>query len=645
MNIFKAVIEYAKGALDRHPVVDVADMGEVTQSTLSQAELTLRTVYDYAAIKCIANHAADMPLDVQIKGDMGKWVSAPDDHPAVLLQQEPYKDGTWFEFIEACFFYRELFGHVPIHRVYAGELVSSVYPTRSDRLSVYQTNPDGTVQSWVFEDVDGREKSVIPAENIVISRHFHPSNPVLGLSPSVPSRQALLADFYSQRFNVVFFSNNALPGIVLKTDRILSNIQKRRLLSGWRAAFGGVDKAHGIGIVTAGMEVQVLTPSYRDMAFKDLSASAREKILMARGVPPVLVGISGEAGRAAVKEEKPVSYTGTLKPQVRKVFGTLNRHVFASHGARVVARFEEFLTTAETLTERKQEWRGLWRDGLATRNEARIGCNLDPLPPEAGEVFVTDILPQGKNALAGASGQTVPRTPVNVVAPELPLPNPVVSNSGQTGRADDLLKSYTAAVRYITPSLEAILQDTFDAQLSVAKAATRRDPQLPTLLAESGRKFRSPLGATVTASYEGVFQDACEILHVVAKSEGGLLLSPVCHVEDLLSAGLRDAIYKSEDPEETIRPRLRVLAMDLAFAAANHAAYRAYWLAKVRETTWFSQRDAYSRPTHAQAHGFRAPLRTPFMVDGQKILHPHHAQAESGARLGCRCLTLPVLDA
>lgn len=373
-----------------HPSVSVGVGADLDSLSFRLADLSMKSVYDYAAIKAIATHAADIPVfarTIRTEGGKDSKVSLPSDSPIQRIIQRPNDQQPWSDFVEAMVIYMELWGHVHVHIAREKGVPTSLFPVRPDLLSV---DPDPTgqeIESYTFTDPLGLQRRISP-EDIFQVRHFNPFDPILGLAPSSPAKLSLLADFHSQQFNVVFFGNHALPAVILRTDRPMNKEEKKRLEVSWRNAFGGSARAHGVAVLTSGLDVKTVTPTHRDMEFERLRDANMREILASRGVPPVILGIAKDTTKSNAQEMRHVFLAGTLKPRLNKILAQLNMHVFAPMGVFLEASYDTVMTSALTLHERKMEVRGYWRDGLISRDEARVALGYDPLGGDLGGAYI-----------------------------------------------------------------------------------------------------------------------------------------------------------------------------------------------------------------------------------------------------------------
>lgn len=425
------------------PEVMVGSAWGPDDKTYQVADLALVTAMDYAAIRAIATHASTVDLDLYEYVDGAKGVSrVARDRPESQILRRPNAKQTMQEFIEACVFYQELFGHAPLHVPKSGDppLATSAYPIRPDRLEVHDApGPDGAIQ-YVFTDYNSRKvDTVIPGSDVAIVRHFSPIHPIWGYSPGEASRKSLLLDFHAHQFNVSFFANHAMPGVILKTDRLLTRIQKKQLRASWKTAFGGSARAHGVAVLTSGMDATPVSPRHSDMEFSQLLNHAAREILATRGVPPIVLGIpEGGGGKGSTQEQRHVFLTGTLMPILNRILNALNTHVFLPMGVFVLPDFDGYMTTTETLHQRRIEIRGYWRDGIVTRDEARALLALDPAPRD-GDVYFQELNPN-VGGVGPSAATTTSQTPNALDRPDAPDVSLLPANGNGADRAEKPVK-------------------------------------------------------------------------------------------------------------------------------------------------------------------------------------------------------------
>lgn len=385
MGLWQRFISIFKSTSDEFPPEAFTLGGDVDSRTQGMAGVVMRTIWSYVAIRTIVNNARAIPITPEVMGEDGRWVEVTTEDPLYRLVSDPNPFQMWDDFMEATICYLKIFGDVPVHIQRTGGVPTSFYPMRPD-LTTLNATTNKIVAGWEFDRGAGRPETFSP-EDVLMIREFNPEHPIRGFSPSRAAQQSLLADFHAAKYNVRFFSNHALPGVVLQTDVKMPATVRRRLRANMRAAFGGSDKAHGLAILSKGLEIKTVTPSHRDMDFGELSKDAMVRTLLAFGVPPGVVGITSELTNSNLQEQRHLFLVNTLQPTVDNVLQKLNKAVFNPIGMRLRANFEGVLISAQTLHDRKMEHRGMWRDGLITRDESRVAIGFPAVGGDVGAEF------------------------------------------------------------------------------------------------------------------------------------------------------------------------------------------------------------------------------------------------------------------
>lgn len=387
MSLLDTVYEwFGKAKQVEPPFLDIGPTSGTDDRVLNTVDLSLKTVWDYVAIKTIATNAKSVPITPSIynpKTKVMEPISRQD--PLFKLVDQPNKYMIWDEFLEACIWYLSIFGDVPIHKALVDGVVTAYYPMRSDKVNVV-TSAAKLIAHYEFEQTPGKFVNFSP-EEVFLVKHFDPLNAVRGMPDNQAARQSLLADWHANNYNVVFFGNHAMPAVILKTDKPLNLTQRRRLRASWRSAFSGSSKAHGMAILTSGLSVESIAPTHRDMQFGELMKESMTRILAARGVPPGVIGLTAGLTFSNLAEQRHLFLVNTLRPIVNMILDRLNKEIFNPIGINLEADYEGVLTSSQTIHDRKMEVRGIWRDGLISVNEARERLGYPLLPSEKGQEF------------------------------------------------------------------------------------------------------------------------------------------------------------------------------------------------------------------------------------------------------------------
>lgn len=132
----------------------------------------------------------------------------------------------------------------------------------------------------------------------------------------------------ASRWNKVLLDNAARPSGALTYDAgdgsVLSQEQFTRLRSELETMFSGADHAGRPLLLDGGMKWQPLSMTPADMDFAALKEGAARDIALAFGVPPVLVGLPGDATYSNAREAGRALTRQTVLPLATKILARLD---------------------------------------------------------------------------------------------------------------------------------------------------------------------------------------------------------------------------------------------------------------------------------------------------------------------------------
>jgi len=132
--------------------------------------------------------------------------------------------------------------------------------------------------------------------------------------------------YASVQFNAAYFRNRAIPDYaIIVNNGMLTDAAKAKIKEFFQQEYMGLENAHRALYVPAqaGMEVKFekLTEHQKDADFLKLMDASRDRIIMAHGVPPRMLGImaSGQLGGGGeVEGQLKVFESITLRPKRRR---------------------------------------------------------------------------------------------------------------------------------------------------------------------------------------------------------------------------------------------------------------------------------------------------------------------------------------
>ncbi len=339
----------------------------------------------FRAVKMISEAAAALPLVLQ---DCQRRYTA---HPVLDLVAAPNPAQGRAELFEALYGQLLLSGNAYIEAVGAGAgLPLELHVLRSDRMSVVP-GADGWPVAYDYS-VGGRKHRFSLGEGAPCICHiksFHPQDDHYGLSPLQPAAQAVDVHNAASRWSKALLDNAARPSgaIIYKGAEgqgVLSSDQYDRLVSEMEAHHQGARNAGRPMLLEGGLDWKPMGFSPSDMEFQQTKESAAREIALAFGVPPMLLGIPGDATFANYQEANRAFYRLTVLPLVARV------------SAKVAAWLREFTGEALDLSpdldrvpalaaERDAQWARVAGADFLTPAEKRALLGLPPLAGDADE--------------------------------------------------------------------------------------------------------------------------------------------------------------------------------------------------------------------------------------------------------------------
>ena len=180
--------------------------------------------------------------------------------------------------------------------------------------------------------------------------------------------------YYLLNFQRQFFKNNAIPGVVLQTDSVLSPKVKDRLLEQWKQSYSTI---FGGGRSPAILDGGIQISPFGQIKFSELDFEAsveriQQDIAKAIGVPYVLLKSGNNANISA---NQVLFYNHTVIP-ILEQFCSAFAHFFNSD---MIIRPDRASVSALRSDERTQAlyYSTLVNTGIITPNEARVGLRFD----------------------------------------------------------------------------------------------------------------------------------------------------------------------------------------------------------------------------------------------------------------------------
>ena len=199
-----------------------------------------------------------------------------------------------------------------------------LYALRPERVSV-EADPRGWPVAFVYRA--GEAATRMPADNVIHIRSMHPLDDHYGLGCLGAASGAVAIHNAAAKWNKALLDNAARPSGALLYEpgegSPLSGEQYDRLKEELAASFQGSGNAGRPMLLEGGLKWQAMSLSPADMDFVGLKEAAAREIALAFWVPPVLLGLPGDATYSNYREANRALWQQAILPLAGKILEAL----------------------------------------------------------------------------------------------------------------------------------------------------------------------------------------------------------------------------------------------------------------------------------------------------------------------------------
>ena len=342
------------------------------------ADTALRTSAVLACIRVLSETIAGLPLHLYRRLDDEKEKAS--DLPLYrVLHSRPNGWQTRFEFIEQMVVHLCLYGNA-YALIAPGERsrVGSLRLLHPSCMEVIQE--DDLSLTYSYREPNTSKKIVYRDDQIMHCRWLSVDG-IVGTVPIELGKDAIgLARALEQHGNR-FWNNNALPGVVLRTDQALPREVREQLREQWDSAHRGPAKAGRTAVMSHGLHADTLGASLESNQYAELRTQALLEICRVFNMPPHKVQELGRATWGNIESENISFVQTTILPWLRRIEGAISRDLLPDDETYFAEFVVEGLLRGDTMTRYSAYQIGL-NGGWLTPNEIRRMENLGPLPED-----------------------------------------------------------------------------------------------------------------------------------------------------------------------------------------------------------------------------------------------------------------------
>ena len=370
----------------RVPLTGFATQGRAVWGARDTASVTragfAANPVGFRAVKLIAEAAAALPLVCQ------DACTRYDTHPVLGLMAAPNAAQGRADLLEALYGQVLLSGNGYLEAVCSEDgTPAELHVLRSDRMSVVP-GADGWPVAYDYRvgarshrfDVTGITPPVLHI------RSFHPQDDHYGLSPLQAAAQAVEVHNAASLWSKALLDNAARPtgALVYSGDDhggTLSPQQYDRLVAEIETSHMGARNAGRPMLLEGGLDWKPMGFSPSDMEFQKTKEAAAREIAVAFGVPPMLLGIPGEATFANYQEAHRAFYRLTVLPLATRVTAQISAWL-ARHTGDPVTLKPDLDQVPALAAERDAQWARIGGAGFLSDAEKRSLLGLPALPDD-----------------------------------------------------------------------------------------------------------------------------------------------------------------------------------------------------------------------------------------------------------------------
>ncbi|MCA8882319.1 MAG: phage portal protein [Rhodobacteraceae bacterium] len=339
----------------------------------------------FRSVKMIAEAAAALPLVVQ---DAERRYDA---HPVADRLARPNGAQGRAELLEALYGQILLSGDGYLEAVggASGAVPFELHVLRSDRMRLVPGS-DGWPVAYEYAVGSRKHRFDVTGDLSPIChiRNFHPLDDHYGFSPLQAAASAVDVHNSASRWSKSLLDNAARPSgaIVYRGpdgQGSMTNDQYARLVDEMASNYQGARNAGRPMLLEGGLDWKPMGFSPSDMEFQQTKESAAREIALAFGVPPMLLGIPGDATYSNYQEANRAFYRLTVLPLATRVCASIAEWIgrFTGEQVRLMPDLDHIPALA---AEREAQWRRVREADFLTQNEKRALLGLPPIVEGTG---------------------------------------------------------------------------------------------------------------------------------------------------------------------------------------------------------------------------------------------------------------------
>lgn len=256
----------------------------------------------------------------------------PDNHPLKKLLREVNHSMNWVDLVRAT--EADMLIHGKAYWLKLGEGNRTYYIQRLSPPDItVKTGSDGII--GYEQKVGSGKPAFFERDQVMYFHDYSPIDEYMSVAPMDVAADAIDMEIQSSQYINAFFSNSAIPPLILTTENKLVDADYNRIQAWIRKTFGGVKNQHKVGIMGSGLKAQVIGYPLKDLAMQEVRAEARRDICAALSVPPAIAGAWEAANYATATEQHRSLYEDTIIPRASYLAAVINAELVPEFGSNL----------------------------------------------------------------------------------------------------------------------------------------------------------------------------------------------------------------------------------------------------------------------------------------------------------------------
>jgi len=411
--------------------------------------------------------------------------------------------------------------------------------------------------------------------------------------------------------------NRARPDIIISGSKEvpLEKGDAVRLAEVWAQRFGGPHNTTKPFVSASPINVESLTPNFRELQLRGIREFERDIIISVFGVPPEIIGVITNSNRATIESAEFLFAKHVLRPRLEARRATYNEQLAWQYDDNLLI---DFIDPVDENREFK----------LSVMNSRPEAFSIDEVRLLAGE----PPLPEGQGEMVGENEDRDSGIDDSSPDPALALTPPE-----RKGRVDKIIEDDFAEIL---------------ASINEKLMVTLIESQATATIAEVGSDTLG--GLNVGVDFDMDAQDVVRFISENAGSQSQLINGTT---RKQLRITLAEGVANREGQvsliervqaviEDATKARADMIARTETTRATGFADNQAFIQAGITEKQWLSVRDSRTRDTHflrvedGGLDGQKRPVGEKFISSsGDSALHPG-AFATVDENANCRCVLI-----